>query len=75
MIFLDDFSLDESLFIFWPALIDAIFRALKEILPTLVEAERAFSAAGLFSTKICSRLSDAAIDSCCFLRNYLKNKD
>ena len=58
-----------------PALLDTIFRALKTIPPTSVEAERAFSAAGLFLTKIRSRLSDAAIDNCCFLRNFLKNKN
>ena len=38
--------------------------------PTSVEAERAFSAAGLLCTKIRSRLSDATLDTLCFLRSY-----
>ena len=57
------------------ALLEVIFRAIKTLPPTSVEAERAFSAAGLFFTKIRSRLSDRAIDHCCFLRGYLKNKN
>ena len=52
-----------------PAILDLIFRAIK----TSVEAERAFSAAGLFLTKLHSRLSDKALDYCCFFRKYLKN--
>ncbi len=38
-----------------------------------MEAERAFSACGLFVTKLCTRLSDKTIDVPCFLRQiYLK---
>ncbi|GFS72472.1 uncharacterized protein TNCV_2116191 [Trichonephila clavipes] len=40
--------------------------ALKTIPPTSVEAERAFSAAGLFITKLRTRLSDKSIDCLCF---------
>ena len=56
-----------------PAILDLIFRAIKTMPPTSIEAERAFSAAGLFLTKLHSRLSDTALDYCCFLRKYLKN--
>ena len=44
-----------------------IFYALKAIPPTSVEAERAFSAAGLFLTKLRSKLDDGSIDMLCFL--------
>ena len=56
-----------------PAILDLIFRAIKTMPPTSVEAERAFSAAGLFLTKLHSRLSDKVLDYCCFFRKYLKN--
>ena len=39
--------------------------------PTSVESERAFSAAGLFCTKIRSRLGDESLNKLCFLRAYL----
>ena len=57
-----------------PILIENIFRALATIPPTSVEAERAFSAAGLLLTKIRSHLSDEAIDKLCFLRRHFLNK-
>ena len=47
--------------------------ALKSIPPTTVEAERAFSAAGLFVTKMRCRLGDKIIDELCFLRKYFVN--
>ena len=40
--------------------------------PTSVEAERAFSAAGILCTKIRSRLSDGRLDTLCFLRSYYR---
>ena len=39
---------------------------------TSVEAERAFSAAGILCTKIRSRLSDATLETLCFLRSYYR---
>ncbi|GFX28100.1 uncharacterized protein TNCV_424271 [Trichonephila clavipes] len=48
--------------------------ALKTIPPTSVEAERAFSAAGLFVTKLRTRLSDKSINCLCFLKSYFKNE-
>jgi hypothetical protein len=44
--------------------------------PTSVEAERAFSAAGIFNTKLRSRLiSDHSIDTLCLLRaSYIRNR-
>ncbi|GFS89091.1 uncharacterized protein TNCV_1258471 [Trichonephila clavipes] len=48
--------------------------ALKTIPPTSVEAERAFSAAGLFITKLRTRLSDKSINCLCFLKSYFKNE-
>ena len=53
-----------------PACLQKIFRAIKTLLLTSVEAERAFSSAGLFITKIRSQLSDRSIDSLCFLRYF-----
>jgi hypothetical protein len=40
--------------------------------PTSVEAERAFSAAGVLCTKTRSRLSDTSLDTLCFLRSYFR---
>ncbi|GFX86729.1 uncharacterized protein TNCV_1409261 [Trichonephila clavipes] len=47
--------------------------ALKTIRPTLVEAERAFSTAGLFVTKLRTRLSHKSINCLFFLKSYFKN--
>ena len=57
-----------------PACLQKIFRAIKTLPPKSVEAERAFSSAGLFITKIRSQLSDRSIDSLCFLR-YFQNRE
>ena len=54
-----------------PALLEKIFLAIKSLPPTSVEAERAFSAAGLFVTKLRTRLSDKTIDTLCFLRKNI----
>ena len=40
--------------------------------PTSVEAEYAFSAAGILCTKIRSCLSDATLDTLCFLHSYYR---
>ena len=50
-----------------------VMDALETIPPTSVESERAFSAAGLFITKLRTRLSVKNIDALCFLHNYYKN--
>ena len=56
--------------------LELLFQAFETIPPTSVESERAFSAAGLFVTKIRSRMSDDLLDTLCFLKAYflLKNK-
>ncbi|GFU24171.1 uncharacterized protein TNCV_2007571 [Trichonephila clavipes] len=48
--------------------------ALKTIPPTLVKADRAFSAAGSFVPKFRTRLSDKSINCFCFLKSYFKNE-
>ena len=50
-----------------------IHQALMSVPPTSVEAERVFSASGLFLTKLRCQLSDITIDRLIFLRNYFKN--
>ena len=56
-----------------PGKLEQLFKALSTIPPTSVEAERA--AAGLFTTKLRSRLSDKSVNALCFLRShYIKNK-
>lgn len=50
-----------------------LLNSLKSIPPTSVESERAFSAAGLFVTKMRTRLSDRSVDCLCYLRAYYKN--
>ena len=49
-----------------------LFNALSTIQPTSVESERAFSACGLFLSKLRSSLKDSTIDCLCFLRGCLK---
>ena len=55
-----------------------ILKTLKSCLNSLpsssVEAERCFSAAGLFISKLRSSLSDEMIDSLCFARSYFARK-
>ena len=46
--------------------------ALKTIPRTSIESERAFSAAGLFITKLRTILSDRSIDHLSFLKSYYK---
>ena len=54
--------------------LELLYNTLLTIPPTSVEAERAFSAAELFITKLRSRLSDNSIDALCFLRTYYIQK-
>ena len=51
-----------------------LFKALLTTPPMSVEAERAFSAAGLFATKLRSRPNDKSVSALSFLRSYyMKN--
>ncbi len=47
---------------------------LESVPPTSVESERAFSAAGLFVTRLRTRLSDRSVNCLCFLRSFYKNE-
>ena len=53
-----------------PPILEEILHALKSIPPSSVEAKRAFSAAGLFLTKLRSRLDDRVINDLCFLQHF-----
>jgi hypothetical protein len=55
-------------------LLSTIYNALMSVPPTSVEAERAFSAAGLFVTKLRNRMSDESLSKVAMIRNFLKNK-
>ena len=57
-----------------PANLQTLYEALLTIQLTSVEAERAFSACGLFVTKLRSRLHDSTIDALCFIRNALQKQ-
>lgn len=50
-----------------------VYNALMTIVPTSVEAERAFSAAGHIVCKVRSRLADETINTLTFLRSYFQN--
>lgn len=52
-----------------------VYAYLLSIPPTSVEAERAFSAAGLLCTKVRSRLSDKTLDTMCLLRAFYRKPD
>ena len=57
-----------------PSKFEQLFKALLIIPPTSFEAEQAFSAAGLFATKLRSRLSDKSVSALIFLSShYMKN--
>ena len=57
-----------------PETLEKLYQALCTIPPTSVESERAFSAVGLFVTKIRSSLEDNTIDALLTLRNHFLNK-
>ena len=46
-----------------PAILAKLFRALKTIQPTSIEAERAFSTCGLFVTKLRTNLNDDTLNA------------
>lgn len=49
------------------------YNCLITLLPTSVESERAFSAAGYIARDIRCRLADSTLDTLCFLRSYFQN--
>ena len=51
-----------------------LHQALKTIIPTSVEAERTFSAAGLFLTKIRSRMANKNLNALATLRTHFNQK-
>ena len=53
-----------------PRKLKQLFKALLSILPTSVEAERAFSAAVLLTTKLRGRLNDKSVNALCFLGSH-----
>jgi len=57
-----------------PANLQTLYDTLLTIQPTSVEAERTFSACGLFVTKLWSRLQDSTIDALCFIRKALQQQ-
>ena len=74
----DIFSKEIQLFISGgkktPAL-DSLSKSLLVIPPTSVEAERVFSAAGLFVTKLRCNLSDSTLDMLMFLKFYFMRRN
>ena len=50
--------------------LEKLYKALLTIKPTSVESERAFSAMGLFCTKLRNRLNDDTLDSLVMMRQY-----
>ena len=55
--------------------LNLVDQALMTIPPTSVEEERAFSAAGIFITKLRARLSEKSIDSLMVLKYCFKSID
>ena len=56
-----------------PTCLQKLYGALVTLPPTSVEAERTFSSAGLFVTKLRTGLNDTSVDCLCFLQKYLIN--
>ncbi|KAG2466446.1 AF9 protein, partial [Polypterus senegalus] len=52
--------------------LEQVYQYLMTVPPTSVEAERAFSAAGILCTKVRYRLNDRMLDMC-FLHSYYRN--
>lgn len=55
-------------------LLNLLYNYLLTIPPTSVEAERAFSAAGLICSHLRTRLADESLSSICFLRSYFQSQ-
>ena len=47
-------------------------KCLRSVVPTSVEFERAFSAAGYLASNITSRLADDSLDILCYIRSYFQ---
>jgi hypothetical protein len=58
-----------------PENLEKLFKALKTIPPTSIEAERAFSTAGIFITKLRNRLSAKTINALIFLKHFFKKNE
>ena len=58
-----------------PEHLELLYQSLLTLPPSSVTSERAFSSAGLFSTKIRSRLGDSTIHSLVFLRDFYKRQN
>ena len=58
-----------------PEHLELLYQSLLTLPPSSVTSERAFSAAGLFSTKIRSRLGDSTLNSLVFLRDFYKRQN
>ena len=54
-----------------PPMLDMLDKALMTVQPTSVEAERAFSVAGRFLTKLRNRMGDDTLDTLVFLNHRL----
>ena len=57
-----------------PENLENLYCFLLTIRPTSVEAERAFSAMGLFATKIGNRLNDGTLNAMIVVRQFYKKK-
>ena len=55
-----------------PKNLELLYKALKTIKPTSVEAERAFSAMGFFATKLRNRMGDKTLDAMITMRQFYK---
>ena len=55
--------------------LEACYQNLQSIPPTSVEAEHAFSSAGIICTRIRSSLNDESLDILCFLRSHFKSEE
>ena len=55
-----------------PKSLENLYRSLLTIRPTSVEAERAFSAMGLFATKIRNRLNEGTLNAMIVMRQFYK---
>jgi len=54
--------------------LEQAYRYLLSIPPTAVEAEQAFSGAGVLCTKLRLHLDDNTLDKLCFLRSYYRKE-